>query len=296
MRNFARKVKNAPRIPNSPSKRMKLKEIPKSVYHTLRLRSLRPEKLKAGRGVAAPVVVTLTAIPSRMGRVDLVIRSLLDQDLPPAKIVLWLPESLRGSLPRHLTCLLGERFEIGYTPLTCPHKKLIHTLERYPYLPAVTCDDDMIYARTWLKELYEAHLQNPKCITGHQLRCIRYGADGALLPYKEWVLPKDGTTNPRALLAVGAGGVLYPPGSLDPRVQNRDLFMELCPRADDLWFKAMGLLAGTCIQGTPRKSGEPIPILGSQKTSLKKTNIGQDGNRAQWLQLEAYFQFKSDQP
>ncbi len=273
---------------------MKLKEIPKSVFHSLRLRSLPAEKLKAGRGEAAPVVVTLTSIPSRMGRVDLVIRSLLDQDLPPAKIILWLPEALRGPLPRQLASLVGERFEIAYTPLTCPHKKLIHTLERYPDLPAVTCDDDMIYSRLWLRELYEAHLRNPQCITGHQLRCIRYGADGSLLPYKEWVLPKGELPNPRALLAVGAGGVLYPPGALDPRVQESALFLELCPRADDLWFKAMALLAGTCVQGTPGKSGEPIPIFGSQKTSLKKTNIGQDGNRSQWLQLESHFGLKLD--
>ena len=274
---------------------MKLKEIPISVYHSLRLRSLPAEKLRSGQGEEAPVVVTLTAIPSRMGRLDLVIRSLLNQDLLPAKILLWLPESLRGPLPRRLEELLGGRFEIAYTPLTCPHKKLIHTLERYPNLPAVTCDDDMIYRRPWLRELYETSLLHPECITAHQLRYIRHGEDGLPLPYSEWVLPAGEVPNPRGLLAIGAGGVLYPPGCLDPRVQDSPLFLELCPRADDLWFKAMSLLAGTCVRGTPRRSGEPIPIIGSQKTSLKKTNIGQDGNRLQWLRLVEYFGLRLEQ-
>jgi len=274
---------------------MKLKEIPKSVYHSLRLRSLSAEKLRNGHGDTAPVVVTLTAIPSRMARLDLVIRSLLDQELVPSKILLWLPESLRGPLPKKLEELLGDRFEIAYTPLTCPHKKLIHTLERYPDLPAVTCDDDMIYPRMWLKELYETYLQKQECITAHQLRTIRTGEDGLPLPYSEWVLPAGEAPNPRALLAIGAGGVLYPPGCLDPRVQDSQLFLDLCPRADDLWFKAMSLLAGTCIRGTRRTSGEPIPIIGSQKTSLKKTNIGQDGNRLQWLRLVEHFGLRLDE-
>ncbi len=123
---------------------MKLKESLKSIYQSHRLRSIPLETPKKGRGEEAQVVVTPTSIPSRMGRVDLVVRSLLDQDLAPAKILLWLPESLRGPLPWHLEKLLGGRFEIAYTALTCPHKKLIHTLERYPDRLAVTCDDDMI--------------------------------------------------------------------------------------------------------------------------------------------------------
>jgi hypothetical protein len=242
------------------------------------------------------VAVSLTAIQSRMSRLDLVIRSLLEQDLVPAKIMLWLPESLHGPLPRHLEPLLGGRFEIAYTPLTCPHKKLIHTLERYPNLPVVTCDDDMIYPGGWLRELYETYLLHPECITAHQLRYIRYGSDGLLLPYSEWVLPAGDIPNPKALLAIGAGGVLYPPGSLDPRIQDRQLFLKLCPKNDDLWFKAMSLLAGSCIKGTPRASGEPIPIMGSQKMSLKKTNIGQGGNLIQWNSITDHFGFRLQEP
>ena len=79
------------------------------------------------------------------------------------------------------------------------------------------------------------------------MRYIGRAADGTLLPYKEWVVPKDDLPDPRALMAIGAGGVMYPPGALDSQVQDVRLFLEICPKSDDLWFKAMGLLAGTCV-------------------------------------------------
>ncbi|MBC2839960.1 hypothetical protein [Robiginitalea sp. SC105] len=268
---------------------MKVKEIPKSLYQSFRLRKLPADALKQAREQGTPLLVSLTSIPERIGSVDLVIRSLLVQEALPLKILLWLPESLRGRVPESLAILEHERFEISFSPLTCPHKKLIHTLERFPDLPVVTCDDDLMYPKNWLKKLYETHRKYPEDIVGHQVRYIRYGADGTPLPYADWVLPAGGGTNPRACLAIGAGGVLYPPGSLDSRVQDRETFLKLSPRADDLWFKMMALLAGTRVRQTLEQSPEPVPIIGSQKTSLKKTNINQDKNRSQWLALTGHF-------
>ncbi|EAR14941.1 glycosyltransferase [Robiginitalea biformata] len=268
---------------------MKVKEIPKSLYRQFRLRATPVKKLKNSSQPEAPLVVSLTSIPERIRSVDLVIRSLLKQRLLPEQIVLWLPESLQGHIPDSLKSLEHGRFRIAFSPLTCPHKKLIHSLEEFPGNPIVTCDDDLMYPPGWLEKLYRTHLEYPKDIVGHQIRYIRYAEDGTLLPYPQWVVPPDGGSNPKAFMAVGAGGVLYPPGSLDPRVQDRQLFLKLSPRADDLWFKVMGLLAGTRVRAALEASGEPVPILGSQKTSLKKTNINKDKNRVQWEQLTEYF-------
>lgn len=268
---------------------MKVKEIPKSLYRQFRLRATAVATLHQPSRPEAPVIVSLTSIPQRIRSVDLVIRSLLKQTLLPEKIVLWLPEALRGRVPEALKALEHNRFRMAFSPLTCPHKKLIHSLEEYPDNPIVTCDDDLMYPESWLEKLYRTHLEYPEDIIGHQIRYIRYAADGSLLPYPDWVVPPDGGSNPKAYMAVGAGGVLYPPGALDPRVQDREMFLELSPRADDLWFKMMGLLAGTRVRPSGDHSGEPIPILGSQKTSLKKTNINRDKNREQWVRLTEHF-------
>jgi len=46
---------------------------------------------------------------------------------------------------------------------------------------------------------------------------------------------------------VGSGGVLYPPHCLDEEVLNREVFMDICKYADDVWFFAMALKKGTQI-------------------------------------------------
>ena len=92
-------------------------------------------------------------------------------------------------------------------------------------------------------------------------------------------------------MPIGYGGVLYPPHTLFHEVQNRDLFLRLTPRADDLWFKAMSYLAGTQTRRSSQPGQKPIPILGSQKISLQKTNVKKDGNFVQWLALSEHYGF-----
>lgn len=273
---------------------MKLKELPKSIVRHLSLRLTGAVRYVHAARPVVPVVVSLTSIPERLGTVDLVIRSLLAGTVLPERIVLYLPEELYGPMPSRLSELLHDRFEIRFTPLTCPHKKLIHTLERFPKSVIVTCDDDLMVPRKWLSLLYESHLKHPDCVIANQTRYIRYGEDGLPLPYKQWVYPESGPLNPSRVLAIGAGGVLYPPGSLDGRVQERELFLALCPRADDLWFKVMSLLAGTRVLAANRISGEPIPIMGTKKSALKHGNIDQDANRTQWIRLTEHFGLTPD--
>jgi len=44
------------------------------------------------------------------------------------------------------------------------------------------------------------------------------------------------------IFPVGAWGILYPPGSLSPMIDRQEMFTELAPLNDDVWFKAMSLL------------------------------------------------------
>jgi hypothetical protein len=70
--------------------------------------------------------------------------------------------------------------------------------------------------------------------------------NGKPRPYKEWpLLSEEDNTDSHLILANGAGGVLYPPHSLDPRVADEHLYMKLAPNADDLWFWAMTELKNT---------------------------------------------------
>ena len=115
--------------------------------------------------------------------------------------------------------------------------------------------------------------------------------DGEILPYGSWRGESRGHST-ALTLALGWGGVLFPPGSLDDRVLDRDTYMRLSPYADDLWFKAMAMLKGTAMRKSRNPDPEPIPIIGSQGISLQKKNIGEDLNRVQLLALVKEFDLK----
>jgi hypothetical protein len=266
-----------------------VKELPISLLRTAQLSSIPLGRLKRGPEQTIPVIVSLTSIPSRLKSLHLVIRSLLAQEVSPKKIVLWLHEDLKTTLPPKLQKLVCERFEIRYSALTCSHRKLIHSLQAFPEDTIITCDDDLMYRRDWLSLFYREHLQHPQNIIGNHTVHINHDVNGKPMPFKTWRQPLGGKINPWALTPIGAWGVLYPPNSLSDQVQDVDVFLELAPRADDLWFKAMALLKGTIsIQAThlPR---EPIPIGGTQKVALKKENLGADKNTVQWNALEQRF-------
>ncbi len=265
------------------------KELPVSIYHSIRLSALPLSKLLSPKNEEVPVVVSLTSIPSRLSTLHLVIRSLLTQSYRPKKIVLWLNGDMSSSLPRRLTQLKSDIFEIRFSDLHSSHKKLIHTLELYPDEVIATCDDDMMYRKNWLELLYLEHKHNPGYIIGNRTKHITYDKNRTVKHYREWKYPENNNINTKAIVAVGAWGILYPPGSMDERVNDIELFEKLSPYSDDLWFKALGLLKGTKTRQAEKIPMEPIPLIGSQKIALKTINIKNDKNFSQWKALSEYF-------
>lgn len=266
---------------------MKLKELPESLWTAWKLKHI-PLKDLQGALQSAPVIVSLTSIPSRLDSLYLVIRSLLNQTTPPKKILLWLHKDLQQKISGNLKELLGERFEIHYVDATCSHRKLVHALELYPEETLVTCDDDLMYRPTWLERLYLDHIEFPRDVIAHECREIKYNA-GTLMPYKEWKTQTQAGVTSTWMMPIGYGGVLYPPGVLYKDVTRADLYLTLAPRADDLWFKAMSHLRGTVTRRSRQPGKKPIPIAGSQKVSLKHTNVRENGNFDQWQAICSHY-------
>ncbi len=266
-----------------------VKELGPSLFHSLRLLLVPTSRLLTPKNEPLPVIVSLTSIPSRINTLHIVIRSLLTQDRIPKKIVLWLNEGLKNNLPHNLVSLQSPYFEICFSDLISSHRKLVHSMEKYPDEVIVTCDDDMIYRRNWLRLLYKEHLKNPSLIIGNRTVTIKHDPKGNPLSFKLWRHPDKNEFNPRAVLAIGAWGILYPPNSLSEQAIDSDLFMNLAPLADDLWFKAMALVKGTITSQATSLPKEPIPIIGSQKVALKKENITQDKNTEVWEDLNEHF-------
>jgi hypothetical protein len=263
---------------------VKAKSFFRSVFTTAKLTCTSSDQLgKNAVPAEVDVVISLTSIPSRLSTLHLTIKSLLNQNISFEKVVLWLHQDIKSNLPRALEKLQGPRFEIHYSETTEPHRKLVETLKIHPDRVIVTCDDDMMYPEDWLARLLGSWSHTPDDIVAHRCRKIRI-KNREILPYKTWHSEPQGETSLQTL-ALGWGGVLFPPGSLDARVLDRDSYMRLCPNADDLWYKAMAMLKGTAMRKSRDPYPAPIPIIASQSFSLGTKNIGEDQNRVQLLAL-----------
>lgn len=275
---------------------MKLKEYPISIKESIKLLRYSSHSLKQKNGKEIELIVSFTSIPSRLKAVNLVVRSLLLQSLRPSKILLWLHRDLRDQVPKNVTRLEGDIFEIRYTPTQSSHSKLVHTLKEFPGSTIVTCDDDLMYPDNWLEDLYREHLSFPKQVLCNRCNMIAYDSNGNTLPYKDWVRGIPGGTSSMSIMPAGYGGVLYPPKCMLPIVTDDNLYFQLAPKADDLWFKAMSFLKGTPSRRIANPSSDFIPIIGTRKYTLATSNIKQDGNRTQWDALRNHFNFKTPDP
>jgi hypothetical protein len=193
--------------------------------------------------VAERLVVSLTSYPPRIGKMHLVIQSLLNQSLQPRKIVLYLSlvEFPGRIVPEGLARLGNDRFEIRFVAENLrPYKKLLFALADFPGAWIATCDDDRLYPAHTLARLWEAAAANPRTIICTRARRMVV-QEGRFAPYREWTQARSPEPS-FWVLPIGGYGVLYPPGSLGPVVGDRDMIAELAPLNDDLWFKAMSLM------------------------------------------------------
>ena len=270
-----------------------IKELPISIFYSIKLRAIPRIRFLNATKKRLPVIVSLTSIPSRLKSLHLVIRSLLYQETLPKKIILWLNIDLKEKIPANLKKLESEIFEIQYSNLHCSHRKLIHSLEKYPKDIIITCDDDLMYRKNWLELLYLEHQKKPNAIIGNRTVHINHDAAKNPLPFKKWKFPEEKPINPMSIVPIGAWGILYPPNSLSNTVMNQELFLKLAPKADDLWFKAMAIIKDTISIQAEKYPKNPIPIGGTQKIALKNENLGKDKNTIQWNSLNTYFQLNT---
>ena len=123
-----------------------------------------------------------------------------------------------------------------------------------------------------------------------------FGADG-LKPYNDWKLNVC-YSEEELIFPLGGSGTLYPPHSLYKDVADASLFMELAPKADDIWFWVMALKNGKSI----RMSGlnrmyRQIDLMYQQthrNSSLKDSNLGENRNDLQIKAVLAHYDIASD--
>ena len=243
------------------------------------------------RPVAGKTVISLTSFPARLGKLHNCIRSLLSQRVQSAKIVLYLTreECAHIRLPRKLEALQDIGLEIRFADINVRSlNKIFHALHDFPEHTIVTCDDDKIYPAGWLEGLLRTQSKYPHHIICNRSRVIEFDDNGGLKPYMLWPPGKEQGPS-KSLLPLGVGGVLYPADSLDKRVLDTGLYTKLCPTSDDLWLKAMAMLAGTKTVQVPGTNGvyPSIPFWNGPK--LSPENLWNDGNNIALNMLLKHF-------
>jgi len=221
------------------------------------------------------VIVSLTTFNQRIDKVHLTIESILQQTTRPEKIILWLysGEINKHNLNYYLKRQIKQGLEVRYIDENLKsYKKLIYTLNSYPSYKIVTVDDDIIYPSYWLKELLRKSNEFPKSVVCYRSKYLELDARSAIKPYKELSYSKGGTTPSFALLPIGCSGILYPAESLHWLTTDSTVFTEICPNADDIWFKFMSLLNGVKCVKVQNESVHFKTIYNSQVVSLHRAN------------------------
>lgn len=234
------------------------------------------------------VVVSMTSFPEAISYATRAVQSILEGSVLPDKIVLYLTFSQfnDAGIPDDLIELtrLYPSFEIrNYDRDIRSYRKLIPALRDFPDAIIVTVDDDVAYHRHMLRDLLLFHKKNPEAVLAHRAKRIKPG-----FPYRKWRKYRwyhflFRKIYPDILnIQTGVGGVLYPPHSLKSEMLDEDLFMQIAPTTDDIWFWAAAVCNGTYILPVPFGRNKPCGLGKPRNLSLKTVNFkaGIDRNSA----------------
>lgn len=246
--------------------------------------SVLPVRRGVPHQLANKLVVSLTSYPARYPTLHLTLWLLLSQTIAPDVVVLWVAGDAAPLLPRAVRALQGKGLTIRNCDDLRSFRKIVPALEAYPDAIIVTADDDIAYRRDWLAGLVGGIDPARREIICYRARRIIFDGAG-FAPYRSWPVAVPGDD---AIVATGMGGVLYPPGALDARAVDRQLFMRLCPTADDIWLHWMARLTGTPTRIAPTTS-RFLQWPGSQAVRLGRLNVDEGENDRVLARLSGHF-------
>ncbi len=219
-------------------------------------------KVSASNGGSRKVVVSLTSYGTRVKRVlKYTVISLLRQKYRPDEIIVWLDNENwnEGNLPAGIAGLKKYGVKICFSDDIRSYKKLVPTLMEYPDDIIITCDDDVFYRNMLVKKLVDAYNNDPTQVYAARGHRMLFDGNGNLMPYNNWEnsVSDMGGHN---IFATGEGGCLYSRDLLYKDICNRSLFMDLAPKADDVWFYFMELLNNTKCKVLKKEGPRYYPV------------------------------------
>ncbi len=250
------------------------------------------ERVKNRNHIRDGYIVSLTSMNTRIDKLHYVILSIINGEWLPEAVVLNLSSSEMEIFQQKTLKVdwYNELINLNFLILkevedVKSYKKIVFTLKAFPNHHIIICDDDILYPKQWLKSIISSKQNIPnKTIVAHRVHRIDYDLQNhKIKSYKQWEFNSQILGPSNFLFPTGVGGVLYPPGSLTDLASNKDLFMSLCPNADDIWFWLCALNNGYSIANTTLSFSEELflEIPNSQIRSLHSTNVLENKNDEQ---------------
>lgn len=243
------------------------------------LRDARPNREK--------IIVSLTSYGKRLGIVHLTILSLMQQTVMPDLIVLWLDTQIGPSqVPDTMRDLEQYGLDIRYGCENVKgHKKYLWALREFSDACVITVDDDVMYPADTVESLLKAHERYPEAIVGRRVHKMTLDG-GNLAPYVNWEFEWHENGFPRSdLVAIGVGGVLYPPHCFGDQVFDLSPIADTNLGNDDLWLKANEIIDGRDVAWAPCSVIHPYAIADDPEDGLFSTNRD-GGNDASIIVIE----------
>lgn len=229
------------------------------------------------------IIVSLTTYPARITTVHRVIKTLLIQNIKPDKILLWLADSQFPAKENELPSVLLELKKYGLEICWCKdiksHKKYYYTMQEYPEDIIITVDDDIYYQPVMTQLLYDSYLKFPKAISCLRANLITRNTNGEMTRYELWDKGYTEVVGEPVmdLLAVGMGGVLYPPHVMPDELFDDYAVETVCPCQDDLWLKAMELKSKIPVVLAQQNGVNTLYVEDTQQEALF-SSVNKQGN------------------
>jgi len=240
------------------------------------------------------IIVSLTSFPARFNTLHFAIKSILCQTMKPDIIFLCLTKQEvkdESALPSSVLELKKYGLKIFFADDNLkPHNKYLYAMQQYPESLIITVDDDNMYDKHLISDLYTSFIKYPSVISARRVHKIRCGANGNLLFYNNWFYEYKKEKKPSfSLLATGVGGALYPPNLLPTETFDTEKIKELCLNADDIWLKFMELKNNVPVVWVKGCMIHPYNIKKAQKITLLKNNYYKNQNDKYISILQDYY-------
>ncbi|MDR0542777.1 MAG: hypothetical protein LBH19_11295 [Dysgonamonadaceae bacterium] len=226
------------------------------------------------------LIVSMTTYAPRINSFEYSILSILAGSVLPEKIYVYVPKGFLSLLAGNDSFLRPE-YDKGLITLVemerdyfC-HSKYYYSVLNYGHAKDILIgDDDVIYYKDWVKHIVESARKYPDySVFAYKALEVKVVND-KIEPFDDW--PRCSKYCPgqdKLLFAEGVGGVLYKKGSLEKEALNTEKFLELAPKADDVWLWFCACLNKCKIKYiSPRKKLLYV-VPGSQESALWIDNV-----------------------